>query len=86
MDGALTIQLQNNHSAALSSKSLYLPGCFKMPQCKMQLVATPDVLLLADGLMYYRVSNIKKQSTAESSNTTRPKGTGTWSMLQATTV
>lgn len=82
---ALAIQLLNNCNAVLCSKSLHVPGSHKIPWCKLQLVAANDGLLLADTLIYYGVSNTKKQLSTESSNTTQPEETGTRSMLQVTT-
>lgn len=59
MAKALKIQLLNNCSAALCSKSLHLPACPKIPRRKLQLVAPNDVLIV-DALINYTVSNTKK--------------------------
>lgn len=77
MAKALMIQLLNNCNAVLCNKSIHLPGCFKIPWCKLQLRAANGVLLLVDIPIYYRVSNTKKQFSTESLNTTRPKETRT---------
>lgn len=47
-------------------------------------MAANNVFLLVDALIYYGVSNTKKQLSIESSNTTWPEETGTRSMLQVT--